>query len=418
MAGNSEELRKIKDNLSKVRVWLLRNDPFLYYLSFVISIDYDSELEEDCVSTKHGICLGKRAPQLKADEFLTALVHGLSHLVYRHPYRHDSMVQTARFFGYDEESAEKLTGLACDEKVYYFLEDEGYAFDQKMAQALKFISDVFKLDTGKDSSEEMLNKMLEKMDGETGDGSPSISSGDSKYVSKNIKQWGSCVRGEKGKTSVSIQKGDIKDEEGLKRELVDTYKRAKNAGTEKANLKNILGIDEENKVDWSALFRSSLVGWIRQFQLQTWHKPNRRLGDDIAGTKIYYKPRVAVGVDTSGSIGDEEFKKFVAEVNAISQVAFVDFYEWDVGRTMKVERFKKTKKIQRTGYGGTEVLPFLNEIISHNPKYDMLIIMSDFELSDDADVVKKALGRFRGRKIGLCAGEEKYEGFDTFINIQ
>jgi predicted metal-dependent peptidase len=97
---------------------------------------------------------------------------------------------------------------------------------------------------------------------------------------------------------------------------------AKACGHEPANLDRPLSESRETKQDWRTILRDFIAA--RTPSDYRWSPPNRR----YVGSGLYLPSvertglgTIVIGVDTSGSIGEEELEQFAAEISAISDEA-------------------------------------------------------------------------------------------------
>lgn len=82
----------------------------------------------------------------------------------------------------------------------------------------------------------------------------------------------------------------------------------------------------EPEIDWrryASLFVGSVLSNLRH---PTWLRPNRREIPYIRGSKRQLRARIVVGLDTSGSISDDELTRFVSELRGILRTYETEFY--------------------------------------------------------------------------------------------
>lgn len=95
--------------------------------------------------------------------------------------------------------------------------------------------------------------------------------------------------------------------------------------------------------------------------ISTRKRLNRRFGITQPGYKVKRKAHFLVAVDSSGSVSDEEFAKFWAEIGKMSASGIgITYVECDADITHVTEYKKnqaKGKGIKRYGYGGTDFRP-------------------------------------------------------------
>lgn len=106
-------------------------------------------------------------------------------------------------------------------------------------------------------------------------------------------------------------------------------------------------------------------------------KRNRRYGVVFPGYKIQPKLKIAVGLDTSGSVGDEELTQFHSEICRLHNMGIdILVIECDT-RVNQVYTFDPKKEFKVMGRGGTAFAPMFAEADKH--EIDGLIYMTDGE---------------------------------------
>jgi predicted metal-dependent peptidase len=97
---------------------------------------------------------------------------------------------------------------------------------------------------------------------------------------------------------------------------------AKACGHEPANLDRPLSESRETKQDWRTILRDFIAA--RTLSDYRWSPPNRRYvasGLYLPSVERTGLGTIVIGVDTSGSIGEEELEQFAGEISAISDEA-------------------------------------------------------------------------------------------------
>ena len=148
------------------------------------------------------------------------------------------------------------------------------------------------------------------------------------------------------------------------------------AGIDKLVFEEIVG---QGKINWKREFEKIFRESVRVSPVDyTYNKISKRLqvlrrkGMNVANLPSTVRrgeePTVIVGIDTSGSISDEEYKEFVAEVvklikqtNAKGEIVM---WEAKVTKTIPVKGRSTIDRVikelkERKGYGGTEIHSFL-----------------------------------------------------------
>jgi predicted metal-dependent peptidase len=142
-----------------------------------------------------------------------------------------------------------------------------------------------------------------------------------------------------------------------------------------------------SKVAWTAVLRNACARAIaeRGNDDVSWQRRNRRsfAGDFILPGGITSKALVAVAVDTSGSVSDEDLEQALSEVEAISRAtgvaiflvthdAEVHFADWIRPGTRRAALAKTL-----IGRGGTLYTPAYAAIESASKKFDYAIHLTD-----------------------------------------
>lgn len=121
--------------------------------------------------------------------------------------------------------------------------------------------------------------------------------------------------------------GDVDDHEGwdnvsesmAKTNMISAIHNAvkKSRGTVPGEFQDIIdALFKESKIDWREILRSFIAHSQTTTKVPTWKRPNRRF-PDTQGWKKKVFPKILVGVDTSGSVGEEDQKKLINEVRTI-----------------------------------------------------------------------------------------------------
>lgn len=113
-----------------------------------------------------------------------------------------------------------------------------------------------------------------------------------------------------------------------------------------------------------------------------WSKPNRRYSSDVFLPTMDSDAlgHVAMIMDMSGSVSDEEIRQFVSEIysvlanSRITEVTVVQFDTRIVGVDV-LKNKKDIKKLKFKGRGGTDISPVMDWIDKNNP--DAAIIFTD-----------------------------------------
>ena len=163
---------------------------------------------------------------------------------------------------------------------------------------------------------------------------------------------------------------------------------AKAQGKLSGNMETLISEVTNAKVDWKAV----LARFLRANNKSdfTWVRPNRR----FIGRGMYlpslHNPcleEIAIAVDTSGSIDDEELTQFTTETSHIlhelnpERVQFIQC-DYEVKKTTEYTRGSLPLKITYQGRGGTAFEPVITHIKEHHPNVRALVYLTDLESND------------------------------------
>jgi predicted metal-dependent peptidase len=144
---------------------------------------------------------------------------------------------------------------------------------------------------------------------------------------------------------------------------------------------------------------------------------NRRYGVIYPGSKVYPKLHLAVVIDTSGSITEDELTQFVAEIDRMTKnnvkVTVIEC-DAEVQNTYDFEKIKCLKNLKLTGRGGTMFQPAFDKATSLD--IDGLIYLTD-GVNGDHSTLKKP--KYPVMWAILKGYSKPYDwGFHTEIKVQ
>ena len=204
-----------------------------------------------------------------------------------------------------------------------------------------------------------LESMLDQMDGE------------SPYCHKTWEEVENIPEAEKKLIQKQI-------EHQLKENAELTEKRQGNIPGELSDLIKRLRHIEPPKFNWKAYLRrfvgNSSIVYTRKLR----RKYNKRYTEN-PGLKIKFKNHILVGVDTSGSVCNEELKEFFAELCHMHKTGHkITVAQCDT-QLNKVEDFNPKKDWEIHGRGGTSFQPVIDHYNEQKGKYTALIYLTDGE---------------------------------------
>lgn len=153
-----------------------------------------------------------------------------------------------------------------------------------------------------------------------------------------------------------------------------------------AELQKELRAYVDDRVDWDAALRNFVGSFQRGASKRTFKRINRRAPYDHPGTKRTHLPNIAVAIDMSGSVDDEQLTIIFGVLGSLAKkVTFTvipfdcvvhekDIFEWKKGTSPLPKRVAS---------GGTDfrvVSDYVND--SSNGKFDGLVICTDGEAGD------------------------------------
>jgi predicted metal-dependent peptidase len=133
--------------------------------------------------------------------------------------------------------------------------------------------------------------------------------------------------------------------------------------------------ETEPSYDWRSYFRRFTGTSTRVYTKKTRRKLNKRFQENPA-LKIKTKKNILVGVDTSGSVGDEDLARFFAEIHHMYKTGVaITIAEGDAA-VHNVWEYKGDMPESVRGRGGTDMNPFI-EYFNEHKEYNSLIILTD-----------------------------------------
>ena len=142
------------------------------------------------------------------------------------------------------------------------------------------------------------------------------------------------------------------------------------------------------KVDWREALRDFIKTAMQGKDKSTWKRLHKRyLASDLIMPSSYSEKvgGIAIGVDTSGSIGGEELNQFLSEVKSICDEVSpekIDLMYWDT-HVASIETYRDNElaglveTTKPAGGGGTEPACVPKYMKKHDMKPECLIILTD-----------------------------------------
>jgi predicted metal-dependent peptidase len=142
------------------------------------------------------------------------------------------------------------------------------------------------------------------------------------------------------------------------------------------------------KIDWKEALRDFVKSMTQGKDQSSWRRLHKRyLAADLIMPSSYSEKvgGIAIGIDTSGSIGTEELSQFLSEVKSICEEVspeYIDLLYWDTHVASREtytenELAGLTESTKPAGGGGTEPACVPKYMNKHNMKPECLLMLSD-----------------------------------------
>lgn len=196
-------------------------------------------------------------------------------------------------------------------------------------------------------------------------------------------------------------------------------------GTSGSNFNSfILNLLRPSRINWKNQFRNIVSrnynSIINGHADITYSQPDRRRSENpyniVYPGEIGYAPEVIVGVDTSGSMSEDDYNKALAEVRGIlkqTNSPKIRFVTIDTEVTADRELKGNVRSVQLDGGGGTEMNVFYRYINRLRHKPDMSVLMTDGFI--DWEDVLMAMN-MRMRNIILITDKGGYDCYKSNVH--
>ena len=332
---------------------LLIREPF--YGLFLLNLNryYGDKCDTACVC-RNGIntelCVNKKFwDTLSDDEQLGVLKHELSHILFKH-------ITSSEYFG-NHDKFNKASDLETNSYIP-ILQKDPYYYPAR-----------FNLENNKGTKFYYENLPDEPNDGDEGNNGDSSNSYDPNDSHASWKDFQDLSDTEKQLIENQIDY-QAKNTAETCQKMIGSV-----PGELKEYLDNLFKIKPQ-VFNWKAYFRRVIGNLITSELYLTRMRPSRRFPDS-RGVKFKRKPHVLVGVDTSGSISDEELEDFFSEI----------YYLWKSGvkvtiaqidtKIEHIEEYNGKFNKEIYGRGGTEFTDLINYYNERKKDFSTLVIFTD-----------------------------------------
>lgn len=134
------------------------------------------------------------------------------------------------------------------------------------------------------------------------------------------------------------------------------------------------------KLPWNKILQKYLHSFAKNDY--TWRKPNRRFFPGHHLPSLYSESlmNIAVAVDISASVTDDQFLRFVTETHSIlrmmkpEKITLIQF-DTEIKSTHEIRSVQELMQVKFTGRGGTQINPVLEWANDHKPQ--LLLVFTD-----------------------------------------
>ncbi len=162
----------------------------------------------------------------------------------------------------------------------------------------------------------------------------------------------------------------------LKETAVQSQKsRGTTPGELKSKIDELFAVKEE-VFNWKAYFRRKLGVSSEIFTKKSQRKLSKRFIDN-AGIKVKQKHHILIGIDTSGSVSNNELLEFFSEIHHIYKAgAAITIIECDT-KINSIYKYKGKFTGEIVGRGGTDFDPVINYYNQHAHLFTSLVFFTD-----------------------------------------
>jgi predicted metal-dependent peptidase len=137
-------------------------------------------------------------------------------------------------------------------------------------------------------------------------------------------------------------------------------------------------------VPWQRILQSRVREGLRRVQGRTratYERPHRRqaaFGRVLMPGSYDVRPRVAVVIDTSGSVSDRMLAQALAEVDALLSRVGAEVWALAVdAAAAQAQKVRRARDIKLVGGGGTDMRVGIEAALELRPKVDLVVVLTD-----------------------------------------
>ena len=363
----------IQDQVARATKKLIFTEPFYGLFLIGINKQYSKRISTAGVSKKGiGMQLTINPEffnELSEDHRFGLIKHELLHIAFGHLLLRDLY------------SNHKLFNIAAD------LEINQYILESKLPDGGLLLSSFPELKLPIKAGTKKYYEILEQAQ-EDGT-SPSLDNlmnqmdGESQYCHSTWEEFDSLPEADKKLMQKQI-------EHQLKESAEQTEKRQGSIPGELSDLIERLRHIEPAKFDWKGYLRRFVGNSSIVYTKKLRRKYNKRYSGS-PGLKIKFKNHILVGVDTSGSVNNDELKEFFSELAHMHKTGHkITIAQCDTSLRSVIE-FNPKKDWEIHGRGGTSFQPVIDHFNEKRGVYTALVYLTDGEASNPDDCPKNTL---------------------------
>jgi predicted metal-dependent peptidase len=417
---------EVREFINDVKIAFMMKNPFFYFLlndMEIIYVDEISEQKDDngnviastplaVEGTKLFIFKNALGDSCVKAYPISTIKHELIHIALGHCCRGAAIIRymaVKHNLVLTEDNIEKvrfLINLAMDAKDNYMLKLDGDNVSWGFTGDKMWGMDKVEKCSVEELVEMIFDKPPCKADG-FGAGIDILTFADGVGKGKTIQEGDKSLKGLRGK--------ELEDK--IKQKVTEAVVKAKMAGVDRGD---VLRQFEESilmpkQQAWWLKIRNLMRSQTFKSKITDWRVINRKLPNQIAGSKTIKKPKCACFIDVSGSITPKEYQLFMTEMLLASKECDVTGIFWD-GGIQEIRKIQSKKDVgkQVRGGGGTTFKPVLDNFDFNG--YDIMVCLTDGEWYD-VDSATDTLKKLRNVYKILCTSKRVVEGFDENIKI-
>ena len=351
----------IQDQVARTTKSLIFTEPFYGLFLIGINKQYSDRIPTAGVS-KHGIGMQLTINpdfyiNLSEDHRYGLIKHELLHIAFGHLLLRDLYAD------------HKLFNIAAD------LEINQYILESKLPEGGLLLSSFPELNLPKKAGTKKYYELLEQaqQDGTC----PSLDSlmdkmnGESQYCHGTWDEFEELPEADKKLVQKQI-------EHQLKDTAASTVKKCGNVPGELADLIHRLTHIEPPKFDWKGYLKRFVGNSSIVYTKKLRRKYNKRYAAN-PGLKIKFKNHILVGVDTSGSVNNDELQEFFSELAHMTKTGHkITVAQCDT-QLKSVKEFNPKQDWEIHGRGGTSFQPVIDHYNEKNGAYTALVYLTDGE---------------------------------------